>query len=235
MARNLAPDDKEQKRSFSPSPSNGNSVLEEFNKEVEDFKSLNILKSPYADQREGDALLLSVREEAAAIISRIGSTTSNGQGEQPGDRTKLSDWYRGIYYAAPLLKLLRHLEPTTSSSLRNKEVIERLIDIKAGFPSRVKWLQIYQAALGDDIKVRSSPPQGNIQVSGKDGAGKRRRPQSRSRSRSRASKARISRSASRSKSRGDPSKADLHSDSKEDKCKYHRPSRSPRKNINGQR
>lgn len=158
MARNLAPDDKEQKRSFSPSPSNGKQVMEDFNKEIEDFKNLNILKSPYTDQREGDALLLSVREEAAVIISRLGSSSSNGQGEQPGDRTKLADWYRSIYYAAPLLKLLRHLDPTASSSLRNKEVIERLIDIKAGFPSRVKWLQIYQAAPGDDIKVRSSPP-----------------------------------------------------------------------------
>lgn len=166
MSRESANDGEVKKRSFS---SSGAQALEDFNQEVEDFKHLNILKSPYTDGKRGDDLLLSVREEAAVIISRIGLSTSDGKGERPNDRRKLADWYRSIFYASALLKLLRHLDPSASSSLRNSEVIQRLIDIKAGFPSRAKWLQIYQdvlegAKIGDDKVDKNAPPQPTIKA-----------------------------------------------------------------------
>lgn len=219
MSRESANDGEVKKRSFS---SSGAQALEDFNQEVEDFKHLNILKSPYTDGKTGEDLLLSVREEAATIISRIGLSTSDGKGERPNDRRRLTDWYRSIYYAAALLKLLRHLDPSAPSNLRNSEVIQRLIDIKAGFPSRTKWLHIYQDVLGDakigngkvDKNVKVLPPpstndQGNGNGNGNNINDRRR---GRSRSRSRVSFSR-GRSLSRSRSPGDPSKADLHSGS----------------------
>ena len=77
-------------------------------------------------------------------MGRIGLNTSDDKGEQSGDRKQLAKWYDEIYYAKALSKLLIFTHPSSvGHNLNKKDVINRLIDAKAGFPLVHKWLKVF--------------------------------------------------------------------------------------------
>ena len=114
----------------------------EWDKELADFEVLQVLKEGYKETKDGKNLLQNIRDQAAPIVGRIGLNTSDDKGEQSGDRKQLAKWYDEIYYAKALSKLLIFTHPSTHN-LNKRDVINRLIDAKVGFPLVHKWLKVF--------------------------------------------------------------------------------------------
>lgn len=113
------------------------SATEEYRRDVRKFKSLKVMRPGFEESAEGNTTLDEAKAKAAPIIAK-------GADVSEEEKNTLCDIMDQLYYKEPLIKLLQYHHPSTNtSSLSKKQIIDKLIQAKAGLPSIGVWFEVY--------------------------------------------------------------------------------------------